>query len=86
MMQPAIALQRELAEKVAPAQQEYDLILPDESIQQTVDAWVDGKFGEKIRRPYPERNEMISEIRAEFHEAMAEKIGTRRGRIWRSSW
>ena len=75
MMQPAIALQRELAEKAAPTQQEYDLILPDESIQQTVNAWADGKFGEKIRRPYPERNEMISEIRAEFHEAMAEKLG-----------
>ena len=75
MMQPAIALQRELAEKVAPAPQEYTLILPDESIQQTVDEWSIGKFGEKIRRPYPERNEMISQIRDEFHEAMAEKLG-----------
>ena len=75
MMQPAIALQRELAEKVAPATQEYTLILPDESIQQTVDEWANGKFGEKLRRPYPERNEMISQIRDEFHEAMAEKLG-----------
>ena len=75
MMQPAIALQRELAAKVASAAQEYELVLPDEEIQQTADEWVDGKLGEKIRRPYPERNEVVNEIRWAFHEAMAEKLG-----------
>ena len=75
MMQPAIALQQELAAKVAPTPQEYELVLPDETIQQTADEWVDGKLGEKIRRPYPERNEVVNEIRWAFHEAMAEKLG-----------
>ena len=75
MMQPAIALQRELAAKVAPAAREYELVLPDGVIQQTADEWVDGKLGEKIRRPYPERNEVVNEIRWAFHEAMAEKLG-----------
>lgn len=75
MMQPAIALQRELAAKVAPVPQEYQLVLPDEEIQQTADEWVDGKLGEKVRRPYPERNEVVNEIRWAFHEAMAEKLG-----------
>ena len=75
MMQPAIQLQRELATKVAPTPQEYELVLPDEAIQQTADEWVDGKLGEKIRRPYPERNEVVNEIRWAFHEAMAEKLG-----------
>lgn len=75
MMQPAIALQRELAAKVTPVAQEYELVLPDEAIQQTADEWVDGKLGEKIRRPYPERNEVVNEIRWAFHEAMAEKLG-----------
>ncbi len=75
MMQPAIQLQRELAAKVAPTPQEYELVLPDEAIQQTADEWVDGKLGEKIRRPYPERNEVVNEIRWAFHEAMAEKLG-----------
>lgn len=74
-MQPAIQLQRELAAKVAPMPQEYQLVLPDEAIQQTADTWVDGKLGEKIRRPYPERNEVVNEIRWAFHEAMAEKLG-----------
>ena len=75
MRQPAIALQQELAAKVAPTPQEYELVLPDEAIQQTADEWVDGKLGEKIRRPYPERNEVVNEIRWAFHEAMAEKLG-----------
>lgn len=75
MMQPAIKLQRELAAKVVPTPQEYELVLPDEAIQQTADEWVDGKLGEKIRRPYPERNEVVNEIRWAFHEAMTEKLG-----------
>lgn len=75
MMQPAIQLQRELAAKVAPAAQEYELVLPDEAIQQTADEWVDGKLGEKVRRPYPERNEVVNEIRWAFHEAMTEQLG-----------
>ncbi len=70
----ALDLQRELAEKVGVAQQEYELILPNEDIQKEVDAWVEGKFGDAIRRPYPERNEVVNEIRWAFHEAMAEKV------------
>ena len=75
MMQPAIQLQRELAAKVASVPQEYQLVLPDEEIQQTADEWVDGKLGEKVRRPYPERNEVVNEIRWAFHEAMTEQLG-----------
>ncbi|MBF1024592.1 MAG: polyribonucleotide nucleotidyltransferase [Candidatus Nanogingivalaceae bacterium] len=75
MMQPAIQLQRELAAKVAPVPQEYQLVLPDEEIQQTADEWVDGKLGEKVRRLYPERNEVVNEIRWAFHEAMTEQLG-----------
>ncbi len=74
-MQPAIALQRELAEKVATAPIEYELVLPNEEIQATVDAWVEGKIGEKLQKPYPERNEMVNELRWKFHEEMAEQIG-----------
>ena len=74
MMQPAIRLQKELAEKVAPVRQEYELVLPNETVQATADAWVDGKLGEKIRRPYPERNEVVNEIRWQFHEEMAKTL------------
>jgi polyribonucleotide nucleotidyltransferase len=75
MMQPAIQLQRELAEKVAPAAQQYELVLPDETLQAEVDAWVDGKFGAAIRRAYPERNELIADIRQAFHDEFTEKLG-----------
>ncbi len=73
--QPAIALQKELAEKVQPVAQEYALILPNEAIQAEVDDWVSGKLGEKLQRPYPERNEMVNELRWAFHEAFTDKIG-----------
>ncbi len=75
MMQPAIQLQRELAEKVAPAAQQYELVLPDEAIQAEVDAWVAGKFGAAIRRAYPERNELIADIRQAFHDEFTTKLG-----------
>ena len=75
MMQPAIQLQRELAEKVTPAAQQYELVLPDETIQAEVDAWVAGKFGAAIRRAYPERNELIADIRQAFHDEFTEKLG-----------
>ncbi|WP_338520884.1 polyribonucleotide nucleotidyltransferase [Candidatus Nanosynbacter sp. BB002] len=75
MMQPAIQLQRELAEKVAPAAQQYELVLPDETIQAEVDVWVAGKFGAAIRRAYPERNELIADIRQAFHDEFTTKLG-----------
>jgi polyribonucleotide nucleotidyltransferase len=73
--QPAIKLQQELAKKVAPVAQEYTLVLPDESIQTAVDGYVKGKLGEAIRKPYPERNEMINQLRWGFHADMTEKLG-----------
>ncbi len=74
-MQPAIKLQRELAEKVAKEALEYQLVLPNEEIQAEVDEWAHDKLGEKLQHPYPERNEMVNELRWKFHEEMAEKIG-----------
>ena len=74
-LQPAIALQGELIKKMAVEPLEYDLVLPDEGIQKIVDEWIEGKLGEDIRHPYPERNELVSVLRGQFHEAMAEKFG-----------
>lgn len=69
--QPAIKLQQELAKKLAPTPQEYTLVLPDESLQEAANEWVDGKLGEALRKPYPERNEMINQLRWAFHEETA---------------
>jgi polyribonucleotide nucleotidyltransferase len=73
--QPAIDLQNELAKIVSPELQDFELVLPDVEIQSEVDNWVEGKFGEKLRLPYPERNEVVNEIRWEFHNEMADKLG-----------
>ena len=73
--QPAIALQKELAAKVAPALLEYTLILPDADVQKAVDEWVDGKLGIALHKPYAERNELVSTLRWAFHAEMTEKLG-----------
>lgn len=74
-LKPAIELQTKLEQKIAPARQEYALILPDEAVQKEVEDWVEGKLGAAIRRPYPERNELVDDIRAAFHQAFAEAKG-----------
>ena len=71
--QPAIKLQQELVAKIQPAAQEYTLVLPDETLQEAANVWVDGKLGEAIRKPYPERNEMVNQLRRAFHAEMLEK-------------
>ena len=73
--QVAISLQRQLAEKLAVQPLEYELVLPNADIQAEVDAWVDGKLGEDLHRPYPERNELIAVLRGAFHDAMLEAHG-----------
>lgn len=77
--QPAIALQRELVEKVKPVEQEYTLVLPDPALQEAADKWVEGKLGEAIRKPYPERNELINQLRWQFHEDMAVALAEAEG-------
>ncbi|MES2971630.1 MAG: polyribonucleotide nucleotidyltransferase [Patescibacteria group bacterium] len=74
-MQPAIKLQEELAKKVGVTKREFELILPEESILSDVEKWMDGKLGEAVRQPYPERNELIKTLRDAFHAEFAEKMG-----------
>ena len=73
--QPAIALQKELVKKVAPVALDYELILPDETIQAKVDQLIADKLGNALRKPYPERNELVSTLRWSFHDQMRTEIG-----------
>jgi polyribonucleotide nucleotidyltransferase len=74
-MQPAIALQKELADKVGVAKREYELSLPSEDIQKEVNAWLDGKMGANIRTNYADRHEKMHVIREELLVHFAEKLG-----------
>lgn len=74
-MQPAITLQEELIKKVGVTEQKYELSLPDESIQTEIDKWLEGKLGEDLRKPYPERNTLVQQLREEMEEAFADKHG-----------
>ncbi len=74
-IQPAIVLQQQLVEKVGVTKLEYELVLPDESVQKEVDEWVEDKLGEGLRKPYPERNDLINQLRWALHEHFEEKLG-----------
>ncbi len=74
-MQPAIQLQKELIEKVSVARQEYELSLPSEDIQKEVDAFLDGKMGEKLRAPMAERHARMHVLREELLTHFAEQLG-----------
>ena len=74
-MQPAIALQNELAAKVGVTKQEYELLLPDEAIQKQVDEWTLDKLGNGLRLPYPERNEIVADLRTQMREYFEAEVG-----------
>jgi len=74
-MQPAIALQKELVAKVGVTAQEYTLVMPSEDIQSAVDAFLDGKMGEKLRAPMAERHARMHELRQALLAHFAEELG-----------
>lgn len=75
MIQPAIALQNELREKVGVEEKEYTLILPSEEAQAKVDKWMEGKLGPELRTQNTvERNNLIDEIRWAMHDEFSQEI------------
>jgi polyribonucleotide nucleotidyltransferase len=43
--------------------------------QKEVDTWVEGKLGEDLRAPYPERNELVATLKKQMHDEFAVRIG-----------
>ncbi len=74
-IQPAIDLQNELVQKVGVSSQEYELILPDSDILQRVETWLSGKLGAGLRAPYPERNDLVKNLRETMHVHFEEQLG-----------
>lgn len=75
MIQPAIALQNELREKVGVVEREYSLIVPDEAVQTRVDNWLKGKLTADLHtQDAVERNQMIDDIKYAMHDEFAQTI------------
>ncbi len=74
-IQPAIQLQKELLAKVNIKTQEYQLTLPDDDIQKQVDEWILGKLGENLRKPYPERHDLVTTLRKTMHDHFEQALG-----------
>lgn len=73
--QPAIKLQKELVKKVGVVPMEFEVIKPDSDIQKRVDTWAAGKMGTNLRAAYPERNQLVSELRTAMHDHFVAEIG-----------
>ena len=67
-IQPAIKLQNELRAAIAPVEQEYELVKPNQDIQTTVETWLSDKLTEDFNKPYPERNELLKQLKEEMVE------------------
>ncbi len=74
-MQPAIALQEELVKNIGVTEQKFTLSLPDAAVQTAVNEWLEGKLGEDLRKPYPERNVLLAQLREEMQEHFAKELG-----------
>ena len=74
-IQPAIQLQKELVAQVGVTAQQYELVKVSDDIEQTVEAWLDGKLGQNLRAPYAERHALVADLRAEMHAYYAESLG-----------
>lgn len=74
-IQPAIELQNQLVKKVGVIALEYELVKPDEDIQQRMDTWVAGKLGTGLRVSYPERNDLVQKLKSDMYAHFAEEIG-----------
>jgi polyribonucleotide nucleotidyltransferase len=85
-IQPAIAAQEELVKKVGVTKLEFEVIKPNEEIQKAVDAWVEGKLGASIRKPYPERNEMVNSLREDLDATFGEKLGEDEYKVARAEY
>lgn len=67
-IQPAIKLQEELRKAVAPAEQAYELVKPNEDIQVAAAKWLENKLTDDLHKPYPERNELLATLKQDYTE------------------
>ena len=74
-VQPMLDMQRELAEKVGVTPQEYELVLPDEAIQERVETWWEGNLVENVRGKVLERQKIVAELREQMEGELALEVG-----------
>ena len=81
-VQPVLALQKELREKINVVEKTYELKLPDKEISEKVEAWtlehfrgVEGTRGSKIRGNVIERKKIADELLEQMDKEFALELG-----------
>ena len=74
-MQPAIQLQKELVAKLGVKPLDYKEATVDIDAQKRVETWLTGKLGAGLRAPYPERNDIVADLRTQMHKHFEQEFG-----------
>lgn len=75
VVQPALQIQEELVKKLGVKPMEFELSLPEPSIQENVDKWLSGKLGEKVRGSYVNRHQTLHELLEGMKEHFKAELG-----------
>lgn len=74
-MQPAIQLQKDLADQVGVTPVEYELHLPSAEVIAKMDAWVDAHYGPEVRQAYPFYNQNIDRLAEQMNQELLAELG-----------
>ncbi len=74
-LQPAIQLQKDLADKVGVTPVEYSLHLPADDVTEKMNTWVGEHYTSEIRQAYPYYNQNVDRLVEQMNQELLEELG-----------
>jgi len=74
-LKPALEIQHLLKEKAGVLDMTYESVAIDPNIMKITEAWLEGKMGVNLQKPYPERNNLIKQLKEEFLQFLLKRLG-----------
>ncbi len=73
-MKPALDIQLELVKKAGVKTLDYEPVSIDKQIFDLTEEWLKGKMGKNLQKPYPERNNLIKQLKEDFLSFLSEEL------------
>ncbi len=73
-MKPALDIQLELVKKAGVKTLDYEPVSMDKQIFDLTEKWLKGKMGKNLQKPYPERNNLIKQLKEDFLSFLSEEL------------
>jgi len=74
-LKPALEIQHQLKEKAGITDISYESVAIDPNIMKITEGWLDGKMGINLQKPYPERNNLIKQLKEDFMQFLLKRLG-----------